>query len=46
MGGDVKSLAWFPTRSHITLLGEVKQPTSLFEKSRGRNPRFAVLLLP
>ena len=42
LGGDVKPLALSPTPSHCKLVGDVKEPTSLFDKSRGRSPRCAV----
>ena len=39
LGGDVKPLALSPSSPRAKLVGDVKEPTSLFEKSRGRTPR-------
>ena len=36
LGGDIKLLALSPTLLHTKLAGDVEEPTSLFEKSRGR----------
>ena len=38
LGGDVKPLALSPSSS-LSIEGEVKEPTLLCEKSRGRRPR-------
>ena len=38
LGGDVKPLALSPTSLHTKLVGDVKERTSLFEKSRGSSP--------
>ena len=36
---DVKPLALSPTPLYTKLVGDLKEPASLFEKSRGHRPR-------
>ena len=43
-GKDVKPLASFPTPSDNKLVGDVKEPTSLFEKSRVHSPQWHCVL--
>ena len=39
LGGDIKPLPFPPILLHAKLVGNVKEPTSLFGKSRGHRPR-------
>ena len=45
LGDDVKPLALSPSYFLINWKGDVKEPTLLFEKSRGRRPRWCGLSL-